>query len=72
MTELTTFCRFREIACPAYTDRAISSSVSRVFWPHLTIAATAAVPDGKFANGYSAPGETASTVRSETIASDCS
>src|SRR6266567_1997035 len=66
MIELTTFRRHRSIVCPAYTLRAISSSVTRTFWPHLLTDAIAAVPVGMFANGYSAPGPTASTVLSVT------
>jgi hypothetical protein len=55
MIELTTLRRARSIAAPAYWLRAISSSVNKTFWPHLTIAATAAVPTGRFAYGYALP-----------------
>jgi hypothetical protein len=35
MIELTTFRNCRSSAAPAYAFRAISSSVSRTFWPHF-------------------------------------
>jgi hypothetical protein len=51
MMPLTTFCSARSAAAPPEAFLAISSSVSRTFWPHFAIAATAAVPVGRFAYG---------------------
>src|SRR5690348_13723388 len=64
MIEFTTFRIARSIAAPPRTFRAISSSVSRTFWPHFWTAAIAAVPVGLLAYGYSDPGATDSTGRS--------
>src|SRR5882724_3782890 len=66
ITVLTTLRSCRSRAAPAYTLRAISSSVRRTFCPHFWIAAIAAVPVGRLAYGYSDPAPTASAVRSLT------
>src|SRR5258708_29714816 len=70
MIEFTVLRSARSTVCPAYTLRAISSSVTGTFWPHLDTDAIPAVPVGMFAYGYSAPAPTASTARSVTNASD--
>src|SRR5258708_38430658 len=66
MIEFTVLRSARSTVCPAYTLRAISSSVTGTFWPHLDTDAIPAVPVGMFAYGYSAPAPTASTARSVT------
>src|SRR5260221_617962 len=72
MMLLTALRRARSMVMPAYTFRAISSSVTGTFWPHLDTDAMPAVPVGMFAYGYSAPGPTASTGRSVTNGSESS
>src|SRR5258707_8196034 len=70
MIEFTVLRSARSTVCPAYTLRAISSSVTGTFWPHLDTDAIPAVPVGMFAYGYSAPAPTASTARAVTNGSD--